>query len=100
MISDLKDVFGANPVPKFTNLSDFLSGLLNVFFILAIFLAFYWLFWGAFQYMLAQGEKEKLNKARERIKWAIIGLFIVLMSYSIARYAGEIFPPDKGGLPF
>ena len=101
MIPELKEAFGANPVKsKFTNLADFLSGLLNIVFYLAIFLAFFWLIWGSFQYMFAQGEKEKLAKARERMKWAVIGLGIVLMSYSLARFASEIFPPGKGGLPF
>ncbi|MBI2039676.1 hypothetical protein HYT18_01260 [Candidatus Microgenomates bacterium] len=100
----LNDLLKDSGVPNFgganANLGAVLSGLLNITFFIAVFMTFYWLVWGSFQYILAQGEKEKLARARERIKWAIIGLLVVLMSYSFARFASEIFPPGKGGLPF
>lgn len=81
-------------------LGDVLSGLLDIVFFIAIFLAFYWLVWGAFQYIMARGNKEELAKARARITWAIIGLLVVIVAYLIATYAAEIFPPGRGGLPF
>lgn len=84
----------------FPNLASLIQPLLSIFFYIAAFLAFIWLVWGAFAYIMARGEKEGLAKARARITWAIIGLIIVLMAYFIAQYAGEIFTPDKGGLPF
>jgi len=96
----IKSVFGANPVPQFKTLGDFISGLLNIAFFIAVFLAFYYLVWGAFQYMMAGGNKEDLAKARARITWALIGLVVVILAYLIATYAAEIFPPGRGGLPF
>jgi len=89
-----------NPSPNITDLGGFLSGLLNITFYIATFLAFYFLIWGAFQYILAGGKKEELAKARARISWALIGLIIVFAAYLIAKFASEIFPPSKGGLPF
>ncbi len=89
-----------NPVAKITDLGSFVSGLLNIAFFVAAFLAFYFLVWGAFAYMMAQGDKENLAKARARITYAIIGLIVVLLAYFIAQFAGEIFKPTKGGLPF
>lgn len=100
MIPGLSDIFKANPVPQFKTLGDFLSGLLNIIFYIAIFLAFYFLVWGAFQYMMAQGKKEELGKARSRISWALVGLMVVFLAYLIAKFAFEIFPPTKGGSPF
>lgn len=115
MISDLKKIFDCNPVnpqpgclspiqrlpgaQNFQNLGDFLSGFLNIVLFIAAFVAFYWLIWGAWAYLFAQGEKENLAKARLRIRWALIGLMIIFMAYFIAKFAGEIFP-SKGGLPF
>lgn len=84
---------------KFTDLASVLSGLLNIIFYLAVFLAFYWLVWGAWQYIVSGGNKENLAKARSRIKWALVGLLVTLMAYFIAKYAGEIFAP-RGGIPF
>lgn len=101
-IPGLKEVFNYKPSPTFNfqTLGDIVSGLLNIVFYLAVFLAFYWLVWGAFQYMLASGKKEELAKARLRITWALIGLIIIFLAYLIARFGAEIFTPGKGGVPF
>ena len=92
-IPGLKDIFQSNPAPKFQTLGDILSGLLNIAFYIAVFLTFYFLVWGAFQYIMAQGSKEELAKARARITWALVGLIIVFLAYFIAKFAGEILPP-------
>lgn len=85
--------------PNIVDVGSFLSGLLNIALYIAAFMTFYWLVWGAFQYIFAQGRKEQLERARERIRWAIIGLIVIFAAYLIARYAFEIFPA-KGGPPF
>ena len=95
------------PTPKgftqqdvFTNLGGFLSSILNVIFYIALFLAFFWLVWGAWAYLFSGGEKENLAKARARIQYAIIGLIVTLLAFVIAKFAGEILPPMHGGTPF
>ncbi len=91
---------GANPT-NFSSLGVLLSGLLSVVFYIAAFLAFFWLIWGAFQYILAQGKKEDLAKARNRIQWALIGLVVVFLSFVLARFASSILPLNEGvALPF
>lgn len=101
-IPGLQDLyaFSNSKIPQFKKLSDIVSRLINIAFYVAIFLAFYFLVWGAFQYIMAGGKKEELGKARARITWAIIGLIIILLSYSIAKFASEIFKPNIGGVPF
>lgn len=85
---------------EFNNLGDLVSGLLNIVFYIAIFLAFYFLVWGALSYIMAQGQKENLAKARARITWAIMGLIVTLLAFFIAKYVSEILQPTTGGLPF
>lgn len=97
------NVQAAIPNLKWNDLSkggSFLSVMFNIALILAAFFAFYWIVWGAFQYIMAQGKKEDLAKARARITWAIVGLIVVFLAYSIARLAAEVFPPAAGQLPF
>ena len=88
---------------KFTgntgNLGAIVSGFLSIGFMIAAFLTFYYLIWGALSYIFATGDKENLAKAREKIKWALIGLLFVAGSYTLTTYAGQIFTP-KGALPF
>lgn len=87
--------------PQLTNLGSLLSGVLNILFYVAVFMAFYWLIWAGFQYILSSGKKEDLGKARERIRWAIVGLVVIFAAYFIAKFVSEIFPPQgTGGLPF
>lgn len=102
MIPGLQDIYNANTtrLPQFKNLGDIISPFLNIAFYAAVFLAFYFLIWGGFQYIMAQGKKEDLAKARARITWALIGLFVILMAYFIAGFVSQIFPPTTGGLPF
>ena len=108
MIPNLKEIFDSSPVgPKspfsgaktFNSIGAILTGALDIVLYVAFFLAFFWLIWGAFQYMMAQGKKEDLAKAREKLKWAIIGLIVIFASFTLTKFASEIFPP-KGGLPF
>lgn len=97
---------GGNTIDKppglgnFTDLASFITPLLNIVFYAALFLAFFWLAWGAFAYIMAQGKKEDLAKARARISWALIGLVIILLAFSIAKFVSEFFKPNIGGLPF
>lgn len=42
--------------------------------------------WGGFQYLLSQGEKTKVAKARETIVNAVVGLLIVVISYAIVNF--------------
>lgn len=86
--------------PAFVDLGSLLSPLLNIVFYIAAFMAFYWLVWGGFQYIMAQGKKEDLAKARARITWALVGLLVTILAFLIAKFAGEIFPPRPGGVPF
>lgn len=88
-----------NLKPEFSTLGEFITQLFTVAIFIAVFLSFIWLVWGGFEFILASGNKEEINKARARIKWALIGLIVTLLAYSITRFAGTIFN-IKGGLPF
>lgn len=117
MINFLEEIFKCNPVNQqgcpagegvprtpdaqnFPDLASVISPLLAIAIFIAAFLTFYYLIWGAWAYIFAAGDKENLAKARERIKWALIGLLFTIMAYTTASYAGQIFPPGTGGLPF
>ena len=58
------------------------NGLLGVFG--AVFLAL--IMWGGLRYMLSQGEKDQVQKAKDTIKNAILGMIIVALSYTIANF--------------
>lgn len=78
------------------SLGSFLTNIFPVAIYIAAFLAFIWLVWGAFQYIVAGGNKENLAKARSRITWAIVGLIITLLAFLIAQFAAQIIKPKTG----
>ena len=80
--------------PEFSagNLGFVISQALNLVFIGAGFLMFFWMLWGVFEYIIAGGEKDKLAKARSRIIWAIIGFVILILAFTVSQYVKDIIP--------
>lgn len=97
MVPNFPTIFNISPVAgKFYTLGDFISGLLNITVSVSVFLCFFWLVWGAFQYLTAGGEKQKLAQARARITWALVGLLLVAIAFLVAQFTAQIFPQFKG----
>jgi cytochrome bd-type quinol oxidase subunit 2 len=67
-------------------------GLLGVIFVFLIVLAGY-------NWMTAAGDEEKINKAKDTIKAAIIGLIIIVAAYSITYFVFANLPSgdSQGG---
>lgn len=82
----------ANFRTSLNNLGDIVSLLLTVAILAAGILTFIWFTWGAFQYIMAGGNKESLAKARSRIMWSLIGFVIVIMGFFVSQYTRQIFP--------
>jgi hypothetical protein len=93
-----KDSFVPN-FPIKTTIGGFVSELYQVAFLIATFVALYWLAWGVFEYIFAGGDKQKLSSARGRITWAIVGLVFVLLAFLIAQYGAQIILPTGSNQP-
>lgn len=64
--------------------------LLGVIFVILLIVA-------GFNWMTAAGDEEKINKAKDTIKAAVIGLIIIAASYSITYFIFENLPGGGGG---
>lgn len=42
--------------------------------------------WAGFRLIFSDGNEEKITKSRETLVWAVIGLALILASYSILQY--------------
>lgn len=65
-------------------------GLLGVIFVILIILAGY-------NWMSAAGDEEKITKAKDTIRAAIIGLIIIVAAYSITYFVLGSLPDGGGG---
>lgn len=70
--------------PEITNLfGSTLAKGINMMFVLSGLFLLLFLMWGGFDWITSEGDKEKLAKAQAKIRDAIVGMFIVVMSVTI-----------------
>lgn len=87
---------GTNPNPNQGGaaLGKLIGNLLGALFIAGFLLAFMMLIMGGVQWITAGGDKQALEKARNGITNAIMGLVIVAASYALMNLVGQFFGID------
>ncbi len=55
------------------------------------------LIYGGFTYVIAAGNEKEVEKAKEIIKYSIIGLVIVIISFTIVSSVNALFPTSDSG---
>ena len=66
-----------NPL-KADNLQELLSAILNVMLVFPLPIVVFFIIYAGFQYVVAQGNEEKLKKAHKILLWSIVGGLIIL----------------------
>ena len=74
-----------------SGLSDILSVGIELLFILSILLCLFFIIWGGCDWMTAGGNKENIQKARQKIIWAVAGLFVVFLSFLVINVLSQFF---------
>jgi hypothetical protein len=75
---NLPDTTTTEPVAIVTNIINMLLGLLGLLAVIIVLI-------GGFKWMTAGGSEEKVEAAKKTIKYGVIGLAIILLSYVIVR---------------
>lgn len=101
LLADIKDIFGTvSPPPAIADflgtdptgaagISKFLSNLIVLIYIVAVIVLIFMLLWGAFDWMISEGNKEKLQAAQSKIISAIIGLMLFAVAFAIIQILGQ-----------
>ena len=55
----------------------------SVLIIIAIFMSLFFMIWAGIDYTMSQGNKEKLQAAKSKLRFSIIGLVIILFALPI-----------------
>ncbi len=71
------------PTGFFDNPNELITNLVNIAFVIAIILVFFYLIWGGIEWITSGGEKGKTESARNKITAAVIGLIILAAAYAI-----------------
>lgn len=82
-------------IPQF---DDVLSFILRFFFVVAGLVALIYLLLGAMAWITSGGNKENVDKAREKIQAAIIGIILIFVVLAIVAVVENVFFPEGCGL--
>ena len=64
---------------------------INVLLVVAVLLAMLALIWGGIDWTRSEGDKERIEKARHKILYALLGLGIAFLSFVIINVIGYFF---------
>ena len=67
---------------------------ISIFIAVAVIICLFFLLWGGIQWTMSQGDKGKLQTARNRIIYAILGLVLIFISFFIVSIVGTLFGVD------
>lgn len=90
----LASIYEDSGLPK-TKASGLVSNVKNLVFVAATVLALYFLIMAGLQYVTSSGNADKSKKATQTIVFACVGLFIILMSYTIITWVFKIGTATK-----
>lgn len=93
---------GGTPVqlPDQINVVANLSGIygvhivqlaIDVMLFVAAFLAFAYIFYGGWKWLTSEGDKKKIEEARNTIVFSLIGLIVMALAYLIISVVGAFF---------
>lgn len=96
--NSIQDVFGKiqppAPVARIgsggTGLSNFMSRVIEFIFIAAGIVFVFMVLISAFEWLTSGGNKEKIENARKRLIWSIIGIATLAVAFVIIRVIGQI----------
>ncbi len=72
-------------------LTVIVTNAITIIFTIGAVLLIFFLLWGAIDWIMSAGDKEKAGNARKKITSALIGLVIMALTYVIVRLLGGIF---------
>ncbi len=107
----IKDTFGTIQPPKQLQpfidkggtgaggISFFLNNLITLIYIVGAIIFVFMLLWGALEWIMSGGEKEKVGNAQKRITHALIGITLMAIAFAILKAVGtflgfEFFSPS------
>ena len=83
--AETKNSMLENPLNSaFSTVPDFISGVLKVVVMIALPIITIFIVFAGFQFLSAQGNSGKLEKAKENFKWVIIGALLIMGAWVLA----------------
>jgi TRAP-type C4-dicarboxylate transport system permease small subunit len=66
----------------------------------AVILSLFFLVWGGFNWLMSEGDKQRLGNARQKVVYAILGLIVAFFSFLIVNTIYAFLLGNNSGGPF
>ena len=84
------------PLQGINNLSDVINKVVELSIPLAGIILLLVLIWGGYDFMMSQGQPEKIKNAQAKITTGIIGFVLLIISYIVVKLIAKIFGLGEG----
>lgn len=91
IIPSLSPIRPPSEIPSALDMDILAGNALTIVFVVAILLTLYYLIRGGIQWIMSQGDKQKVASARNRIVYAIFGLVLIFLAFFIVSVVGGLF---------
>lgn len=96
VITDISRIFGQIQPPQAIQnfgfgglgISKFLSNTIALIYIIAIIVLIFMILWSAFEWLTSGGDKEKVESARRRLTYAILGIILFAAAFAVIQIIG------------
>lgn len=97
----LPEPLGSSPDPQAGGIAtgNFISSIVGLLFIIGFVWALLNIVTGGIAWISSEGDKANLEKARNKITHAIVGLIVVAAAWAIALLVGQFLGIDLRSLP-
>lgn len=80
---------------RFSSLGDIITIALQYLFPIAGLIMFLFIVYGGFQWLTASGDPKKVEAARNRITYAVVGFVLLVAAYWITKIVELILSPNQ-----
>ena len=87
------------PTGGINTLADIITTLLGLIITFAIVFSLFMLIYAGWQWMTSAGDKQKVQQARQRITFVIVGLIVVFISFFVLSILGRFLGVNLLKLP-
>jgi len=84
------------PLQGINNLGDVVNKVVMFMIPLAGIILLFVMIWGGFDYLMSQGQPEKIKSAQAKISTGLIGFFLLIISYVLVKLITRIFGVGEG----
>lgn len=79
-----------NPLGDNVTIGSFLTSVIQWLLGIAGFLAMLAIVWGGITYVISLGDENRVQRAKQILFWAITGLVVIVLSFSIIVFVADI----------